>query len=533
MAMDAGVSSDPAFAPLVAMHVVDMHATPARLPSLDESRHAFMPFFVGEDPAVWFARKEAARYGFYAPRDPRPYAGISGIRPSPPDLLSRFDGMSDSSSICPYYGGCQPPDLALAASSSWVVQSVNTSVAVYDANGTIQPGWPKTLQAMFNVPNPGSCDPNGPFLSNPRAFYDPADGRFWIAALQIEGAFGLNSCPLRSLYWVAVSKTGDPTGAWNVYAFNMRLASKNVAEFTQIGLDGQAFYFGSNMFDRNGTAFQYDEIFAANKASMEAGSPVAARGRKNIKYGSTLVDTLQPVLVEGTSPAAGLFVASYNIVSGGGNCVKGCSGINVFALANPLTAPNFTYRQARSPTYSLAPLADQPGCFACIETFDTRISGTPVYSGGLITFALETAVNNGTATVPGILWGQVSPKLSGSSIVAAKTYQDGLIAFAGDQAASFGAAMPDAADDLAVVFDTMGSSVNPGIMFGARSSTDPLGALDPPVTFKYGPTKTGDTMWGAYSATSYEGPATDQVWIAGEYCALGGDWATYIGALHF
>lgn len=490
-----------------------------------------MPMLFGTPPSVWYARKAAARYGYGAPSAYRPLASIGDFSPSTVRVTERFDGMADSAIVCPYYGSCQPPDMAVASSSSWTLQGVNTAFSVYSPSGLEQLGWPKNAAEFFGVPNPGTCDPAGPFMSNPRAFYDPVGGRFWAAALQVEGAFNINNCPEQSLYWVAVSQTSDPRGAWYVYAFEMRSSTTNVADFTQIGLDDHAFYFSGNMYNQTGTTFQYAEVFAADKAEMERGQLVVARGLKKIQYGKTMIDSLQPVLVEGPSPAAGLFAGSFNIESGGGNCLDGCSGINVYAMADALTAPKFTYKQASSMNYSLAPLADQPGCMDCLETFDTRITQTPVYAGGLITFALNTGVKNGTQVVPATYWGQVQTVLSGTTIQSAKMFQQGLLSFAGDQAAIYGAAMPDASNDVAIVFDTMSKSINPGSEYAVRVHTDLLGTFETPQFLKHGQTATGDTRWGEYSAVGFEGKATDQIWLAGEYGALGGDWATQLAAL--
>ena len=530
------VSAQRAVAPLVSMHVMTMRDVRQIASATARRRPAFMPFGVGASPSEWFARKAIAREGEFAPRVLRPIAATNDLAEQRVEAQglapqANFDGMADSPTICPYYGGCQPPDMALGASPSWVLQAVNTAVALYGPTGALHSGWPKSMQAFFGVPNPGGCDPSGPFMTDPRALYDPADGRFWVAALQIEGAFGINSCPEQSLMWVAVSQTSDPSGAWNVYSFNMRGFSTNAAEFTAIGLDGQALYFGANVYDQTGQIFRFDEMFAASKALMEVGTPVIALGVKSIYAGKVPIDSLQPVIVQGASPPAGLFVASFNISSA--NCVAGCQGVNVFAMSNPLTGPKLTVRQAATPTYALAPLADQTICKACIETFDTRVAQTPVYSNGLISFALETGANNGTSTVPAVLWGQIAPKFSGATLASVKTYQTGMVAFAGDQAASFGAPMTDAAGDLVLAFDTMGSTVNPGIEYASRHATDPLGSLQAPAFLKHGPTYTGDDMWGEYSATSSEGTSTDRLWVAAEYSATGGDWATRIGALHF
>ena len=98
-----------------------------------------------------------------------------------------FNGMANSPTICPYFGGCQPPDMALAASPKYVLQGVNTSFALYSTSGKLLAG-PVDAQNFFGVPDPApfGCDPAGPFLSDPRAFYDPNTGRFWVAILQLE-----------------------------------------------------------------------------------------------------------------------------------------------------------------------------------------------------------------------------------------------------------------------------------------------------------------------------------------------------------
>ena len=488
---------------------------------------------VGTDARTWAWRKNAARYGWAeVPRATQVFASSEDARSVTPPLHGSFAGMADSASTCPYFGGCQPPDSALAASSAWVVQGVNTSFAVYTSAGALQSGWPKSAQSFFNVPAPGTCDPLGPYMSDPRAVYDPVDGRFWLSALQTEGAFGINACPEQSTLWVAVSASSDPTSTWSVYSFDLLAGTTNASDFAQIGLDASAFYFSSNAFDSGGGSFQYAQTFAASKATMEAGMPVVANGLTGIQVAGKFVDTVQPVLVEGTSAAAGLFVASQNIKGGGGNCVHGCKGIYAFAMANPLTAPALTDVMAKSPLYMLAPLADQPNCAACVETFDTRISATPVYAGGLITFALESGVSNGTQVVPGVYWGQLKPVLSGATMHNAFLKQTGVVSFSGDQAASYGALMPDGADNVIMAFDTMSSTLAPGIEYAGRLASDPAGTFSTPIFVRHG-SRTFDTSWGEYGATSYEGTATNKIWFAAEYGNTNGDWATRIASTHF
>src|SRR5262249_5329536 len=129
-------------------------------------------------------------------------------------LQSTFSGVQSSASVCPP-NGCNPPDMGLATSPHWVFQGVNTSFAVFDTHGNLQAGWPKFFGDFFGIPDPGACAGNIPFTSDPRPLYDPNDDRFFAAALEVEGAFGVNGCPFTTLYWIAVSQTNNPNGAWN------------------------------------------------------------------------------------------------------------------------------------------------------------------------------------------------------------------------------------------------------------------------------------------------------------------------------
>src|SRR4029077_1139643 len=102
------------------------------------------------------------------------------------------------------------------------------------------------------------------------------------------------TCAPLSKYWIAVSKTNNPNGVWNVYSFDMRAGTQYVADFTQIGYDANGIYLSGNMFDSS-KVYQYAEIFGASKAKMEAGMPVTAHGFTKLKASGLVVDTVQPV----------------------------------------------------------------------------------------------------------------------------------------------------------------------------------------------------------------------------------------------
>lgn len=532
----SGASAVPAIAPLVSMHTVDMQNVPAASPGSLNPPPRTMRWPLGINPAVYAQLKAAAAHNTNAPLDPHPYPATATDSPSPntPLLTGKFAGMANASSICPYWGSCLHPDMALGASPSWVLQGVNESFAVYSTTGSLQPGWPKNYQSFFGVPSPGSCDPRGPYMVDVRAFYDPADGRFWAAMLQDEGTFGYNNCPFKSLYWIAVSQTSNPNGAWNVYAFDMARGTNSAADYTQFGFDSQAIYFSSDMLDPTGNTFRYAEVFAANKAKMEAGSAVTAQGFTQLKVNGILVDSVQPVETEALgsgAPGAELFINTFNINSS--RCSSGCKGVVVWAFANPLGTPSLSDVVVSTSTYTMPPNADEPGCTRCIETFDSRIGGTPVYTNGKISFGFETGVNNGTQVVPGIFWAQIKPTLSGGTITGGTVYQSGLISFSGDRAASYSALMPDKNNNLFMVVNTMSSTIDPSSMYTARRSTDALGTFEKGKFIIQSTTPKTRPAYGDFAATSYDGSATNNIWLASEYSGSNGDWATIIAETHF
>jgi hypothetical protein len=537
----SATSAQSAVSQAASMHVVNMQNVPAAKANASQASTRLMPFLTGTSGTAYAQRKAAAAHSKNAPVNTQALASVSTPSAKTPPTKAKFNGMADSGTICNYFGtGCQPPDQALATSSQWVFQGVNTSFAVYNPSGKIQSGWPKNAQNFFGVPNPGSCDTHGPFLSDPRAFYDATDGRFWAAMLQVEGAFGLNSCPEQTYYWEAVSQTSNPNGKWNVYAFNMQISKGKgacatcAADYTEFGFDQKAIYFSGNMFNQAGSAYVYAETFSVNKAAMESGSKVTAYGFYDLQANGVYVDTVQPVENQATSgPGVGLLVDSFNMNGdGSADCLStACSGIIVWAVNNPgmKSASLSGTVIATKNTYISPPNADEPGCAGCIETLDTRISGTPVYQKGNITFALETGVNNGTQVVPGIYWGQIKPTISNGTVTGGSVVQDGYINFSGDQDASFGAVMVTPKGKILMVFDTMSSTIDPSIMYATRTLKTPKGTfLAAKYLFKSS-TPTNNSRWGDYEATSYTGSSSNETWFAAQYSGSNADWATYIG----
>ncbi len=512
---------------------VDMQKVPKATPGNAQSDQQ-IPLLTGASAAQYAKEKASAAHNTSSVSIPNAFpAGSVGA--NIPVAQKNFDGLANSNTICPYFKhGCQPPDMALAASSQWVLQGVNMSFGVYDTLGNLLSGWPKNFSQFFNVT--ASCDPNGPFLYDPRAFYDPNQGRFWVAALQVEGAFGVGkNCQFASNLWFAVTKTNNPNGIWYVY-FLPGGFDGTVSDYTQLGFDDHNVYFNFNQFSPDGSTFEYDLLWVGTKAEFEhpnGSSSFYGYGNLTAPDG-TLVDTVQPVESETSGHSSSkdaLFVSSFNINSGGGSCVNGCSGVVLWDFENPFSFGGKVLEVVvPTTTYALAPNGDQPGCTQCIETLDTRISATPVYHEGLVSFALETAAQNKSQVVPAIYWAQILPQFVKGHVQSASIFQSGIVGFEGDQAASFGALMSDYNGSLLMVYDTMSSGINPSILYTGRHVSDPPNTFEGPGHYlQVGASPTSDSRWGDYEATSYDGPTYDHIWLASQYSNKKGDWTTRIG----
>jgi hypothetical protein len=522
-----------------------------------------------------------------SPKDPDLGARASLLSPSTvvaplrdggvrtPRTTASFIGQQGSNITCSYFAqGCNPPDMAIAASPRFVLQGVNTQWEVHDPAGKVLAGFPVSAQRFFGVPdelNPdgSSCDPtsgNQPFLSDPRAVYDPADHRFWAAMLQVEGGLGIApDCPFKTVYYIAVSQTNDPRGSWNVYEFEMSHGTPFAADFTQIGLNGDAVFFSANMFGLAGGFFS--EVFEANKAQMERGrANFTADGFANLQgdgpgvaiagVGPFLADTVQPVLAlsgAGSGRHDGLFVDTIDgpDLLNGNLCsspADACKGMALWRMSSPVAhdsggpAPTLTgtYLPDTQP-FSFPPPADQPSCSQCVDGNDLRIAATPVLRNGTIYTGWGTGLDNGSQIVPAVEWAQIDLGRRGPSTTT------GYFTLPGDNAATYPAFMPDSDGNVVMVYEHMSSATFPEAKFVVHRDGSPFtgtGRVLKSGEASYRPTLCGTAAlpvcrWGDYEALSTDG--NGRIWMAGQYAnphtdpavapQFGRNWGTWIGAV--
>jgi hypothetical protein len=178
----------------------------------------------------------------------------------------------------------EPPDQGLCVGRGFVVESVNTALAVRNTSGTLLAG-PTALNQFFNVAPAiiRSTLVRGDFISDPKCYYDQDTNRWFLTVLQIDPAPSV-----RAHTFIAVSKTSDPTGAW----YNLRIdatddglnGTPNHGPFSDgsggcpcigdqplIGADHYGFYISTNEFSNADDSFMGVQLYAMSKWSLAKG----------------------------------------------------------------------------------------------------------------------------------------------------------------------------------------------------------------------------------------------------------------------
>ena len=152
-----------------------------------------------------------------------------------------------------------PPDPNGAVGPNNYVEVVNEDFAIFDKSGHVLygPVPTNTLWSGFG----GGCQTNND--GDATVVYDRAADR-WVFQ-----QFSVSSTPY--LDCVAVSKTSDPTGAYNRYSFQY----SNFPDYPKVGVWSDAYYATFNLFSSGTGPFVGPEICAWDRTKMLAGQPAS------------------------------------------------------------------------------------------------------------------------------------------------------------------------------------------------------------------------------------------------------------------
>jgi hypothetical protein len=444
-----------------------------------------------------------------------------------------------------------PSDMGLAVNQNFVFQAVNAGIGVWDKNGTLQPGFPKSLNAFFGLP-PGA------FTTDPRVLYDWINNRFIVVILAEDFA---NS---RGFLLLAVSKASDPRGGWNIYGTQVGV-NGTCPDFPTLGQDRQGFYIGINKFSCSVTGmgpFVESEVLLVPKGYVYAGLAPVVWSQSGFSVGGVNIDTLQPANIMNPSDKtrAEFMVNSFNINFGGGSCLNGCNGLVVWAISNQFgfviggPPPEFTAVQIpTATTYFMSSNAHQTNGDFSIDTGDARISGGVVYNAGSLFTALSTGCVPQCSPQKGLeetapAWFEIGvtlndndpacsgsfvnkcPQLTGAFLRQEECFQCG--GMANNGSAYYPTLQPDPGNNLTMVFNFSDSSSYPGVAFVSRRVTQAQNTMhDAGIILQAGRAFYSQGRWGDYTGAAIDmsNPLLPQIWFSGMFARLDGSWGTQIG----
>ena len=217
------------------------------------------------------------------------FANLLGTQ-MPATSLS-FDGISSNDNFAAYGFRVLPPDTNGDVGMEHYVQSVNSLTRIYDKSGTpLTP--PFKLSSIFApLGTPCSTRNDG----DPIVLYDTLADR-WILSQYCN-----NFPPFRQL--IAVSQTGDPTGAYFVYEFVM--PNNKLNDYPKFGVWHDAYYMSTDEFF--GGDYAGSGAFAFDREKMIRGDRTASYIYFDLASPTTMrIGGLLPTDLDGlTAPPVG------------------------------------------------------------------------------------------------------------------------------------------------------------------------------------------------------------------------------------
>lgn len=386
-----------------------------------------------------------------------------------------------------------PPDTMGAVGPNHVVTFINFRVVIQSRSGTTLSN--VSLNSFFS-----SVLPTGNSGFDPRVAYDASADR-WILTCPSGVSFTGNSTTL-----LAVSQTGDPTGAWNFYAIPADPDGLRWADHNGLGYNSKWILIHSNMvpFDGSG-ADARQHFFAIDKAALYAGSP-------SVSYTLLVGDGWQ------STPAATYDPNQPDLYLLETQC-RSCGTLRLRRITGPVGSEVLE----DFPSITVDPWGPglnvpQQGSSVTLNFTLDWIQNVVVRNGSIwATHQVGAPASSPTHTA--IRWMQIDP--STRDVVQLGTLDDP----SGVNNYGYPSIAVNADDDVLIGYSRTSDAQYVSADYAARDATDPPGTLRGDHVYKAGETvyENGDpARWGDYSNTVVD-PVDDlSMWTIQQIAALPG-----------
>lgn len=443
-----------------------------------------------------------------------PVLQLQTITAAAPVTATNFDGIGNG--VAGFTVNSAPPDTNGDVGPNHYVQIVNTDFAIYSKSGARLYG-PVPINTLWSGFG-GGCQTNND--GDPTVVYDRIANRWVISQ------FSVSTTPY--LQCVAVSQTGDPTGAWYRYSFSY----PNFPDYPKIGVWPDAYYVTFNMFSNSGSTFAGAEVCAYDRSKMLVGQAATQQCFNT----STTYGGLLPADMTGTSqPPTGS--PNYVLGLGATNSTLAFWKFHVdwttpsnSTFTGPTSLSVASYTEACASTGTCIP---QAGTTQRLDSLGDRLMYRLAYRnfGDHEALVVNHSVTAGTSV--GVRWYEIRSPGTTPTIFQQGTYAPD------SNYRWMGSIAMDQAGNMAVGYSVSGSTLNPQIHYTGRLATSPAGVMDQGegTIINGAGSQTGSSLsrWGDYSSMTVDPSDDCTFWYTNEYIPSNGafNWRTRIGSFKF
>ncbi len=463
-------------------------------------------------------------------------SGAPRLIPAP---TGTFEGIGNPEGC----GGCLPPDTNGDIGPTQYVQTVNTAFRVYDRAG--MPLTPTlTLGSLFaTIPGPCAGTNDG----DPIVIYDQLADRWLISQFCVSVANPNNH------QLIAISQTGDATGAYYLYDFMM--PNNKFNDYPHFGMWPDAYYMTNNQFNQAGTQFLGGGNYAFDRTKMLAGDPTAtyiyfdkAEGcPAACQFGGMLPTDMDGFI----PPPAG---APNSVIQFDADEFGATDALRIFDFhadfatpanstfiertGSPLAVAAFDPREVPANSRNVIP---QPPPGVALDAISDRILFRLAYRnfGTHESIAANHTVN--AAVNPAFRAGVRYYEIRKTSPTGAWAVQEQatMAGAVGDTAHRWmGSTALNAAGSQAVGYSVSSSTVFPSIRYAGRLAGDPAGSLaqgEATLIAGSGSQTSTSGRWGDYSDLTVDPLDDCTFWFTSEYypATAGATWKTRVGNFQF
>lgn len=464
-----------------------------------------------------------------------PMPRLSAISAGNPSV--NFTGLTTVDNAIATGSVVTPPDQGLCSGHGYVMEAINSSLAVYSPSGA-RLTTPESVYTFFGL------DPTtNPILSDPRCYYDAPTQRWFASMINV-----LDFNTGRSNIVLAVSQTSDPTGAYSIYSIDTTDDGLNgtpanpgcnasdpcFGDQPTLGADANGIYLTTNEFGLFANVFNGAQVYALSKSGLEAGSLPTIVHIGNLPLAEGIAYSIQPAsspdLSSESDSGVEYFLSALDFYGTLDNRIAVWALSNTGSLSEATPSVTLTNQILTSEVYGQPyPVTQKPGPYPLgqalgepeeyIDSGDDRMQNA-VYASGHLWAGLNTIVSDGSNINTGIAYFDINPSMKGGQL-SARLQGQGYVAVVGNSVIYPGTGVT--ADGTAgVSFTVAGPGYYPSAAYAHITSSHPTGVsivapgLGPQDDFSgyaafggYGVARWGDYSWGVADGSS--------LWFATEF----------------